>query len=193
MIAKLSGTIERLETGHAIVNVGGVGYAVSLPLDPWEQLKEDTEQTLWIHTYVREDRLDLFAFLERTDRLLFAELIAQSGIGPRAALDICAVPRELLTQAVEEQDPAVLTALTGIGKKKAAKLLLELRNLYEKNPNLFVSSNHKGAVFRGLDQDAVAALTNLGYDTATAMNALKSVSADVHSTEERVAAALRSL
>jgi len=192
MIAHLYGTVTRHRPGDVTVDVGGVGYRVAVPLDVWEQLEEEKTTKLWIFTYVREDRFDLFGFLSRHSRTLFEELLGIPGIGPRTALEICSVPRSLIGMAIHEQDPATLTAIKGIGKKTAEKLLLELKSLSEKLPALFEETG-SSAVRPSLDPDAVAALETLGYDAPTIMHALKSLPSDLATTEERVAAALRSL
>ena len=192
MIAKLTGTIERGLPCQLIVDVQGVGYAVAAPLDVWEKLDDKEPQTLMISTYVREDRLELFGFSDSSTKQLFEMLIAQSGIGPKTALELCGVPRELLLQAIEQQDPGILTNVKGIGKKTAEKLLVELRSVSEKHPAMF-QTDGAAAVSASYDQDAVSALTTLGYDTSTIMQVLKDLPSDLATTEERVAAALRSM
>lgn len=194
MIARLTGTIHRLPATHIIVDVAGVGYLVSTPIDVWEKLQENEETTLHIATYVREDRFDLFGFSDSAGRVLFLELTKISGIGPQLGLDICAVPRGLLLQAIREQDSTVLENIKGIGKKRAEKLLVDLKSLLEGHPALFAGSKESIAdIGAAYDADALAALQALGYDRATSLEALKHVSSDVESTEERVTAALRSL
>jgi Holliday junction DNA helicase RuvA len=192
MIAHLRGSVHKTEPGEVTVDVGGVGYRVSVPLDVWDELAEAEPRMLWISTYVREDRLDLYGFADREGRTLFEELLKLSGIGPRLGLELCAVPRTIVKQAMEEQNAGLLMTIKGIGKKTAEKLLLELRSLAERKPQIF---NVKSAgVWRGeFDQDAIAALTALGYDSSTAIKTLKDLPAELKTTEERVAAALRSL
>lgn len=192
MIAHLRGTVHKLDPGEATVDVGGVGYRVSVPLDVWDELREAEPRMLWISTYVREDRFDLYGFADRDGQVLFEELIKLAGIGPRLGLELCAVPRGMLRQAMEEQNVALLTAIKGIGRKTAEKLLVELRSLAERKPGIFLTAG-TGATRGQFDQDAIAALTALGYDSATAIQALKDLPSDVQTTEERVAAALRSL
>ncbi|NOS66950.1 MAG: Holliday junction branch migration protein RuvA [Candidatus Peribacteraceae bacterium] len=192
MIAHLRGTVHKLDPGEATVDVAGVGYRVSVPLDVWDELKEAEPRMLWVSTYVREDRFDLYGFADRDGQILFEELIKLSGIGPKLGLELCAVPRSLLLQAMNENNVSLLTSIKGVGKKTAEKLLVELRSLGERKPQIFMVKGM--AVARGeFDQDAIAALTALGYDSATAIHALKDLPPDVKTTEERVAAALRSL
>ncbi|MDD5623397.1 MAG: Holliday junction branch migration protein RuvA [Candidatus Peribacteraceae bacterium] len=192
MIAHLRGTILKLAPGEVTVDVGGVGYRVAVPTDVWGDLQEGTERKIEIFTYVREDRFDLFGFPDRKGRALFARLLDIPGVGPKTALEICAVPRGLIGQAIREQDPALLTAIKGIGKKTAEKLLLELKALEEKEPHIFEGEGGGKRKESPYDQDAVAALAALGYDSSTILQALKALPADLTS-EQRVAAALRSL
>ncbi|MBI2636293.1 Holliday junction branch migration protein RuvA [Candidatus Peregrinibacteria bacterium] len=192
MIAHLRGTVHKMDPGEATVDVAGVGYRVTVPLDVWDELKEAEPRMLWISAYIREDRFDLYGFADRDGQILFEELIKLSGIGPRLGIELCAVPRAMLRQAMEEQNARLLTGIKGIGKKTAEKLLLELRSLAERKPQIFTVRG-AGAVRGEFDQDAIAALTALGYDSATVVRALKDLPATADTTEERVAAALRSL
>lgn len=192
MIAHLRGTVHKMDPGEVTVDVAGVGYRVTVPLDVWDELKEAEPRMLWISTYVREDRFDLYGFADRDGQILFEELIKCTGIGPKLGLELCAVPRGLLKQAMDETNVSLLTSIKGVGKKTAEKLLVELRSLAERKPQIFLVKGTEAA--RGqFDQDAIAALTALGYDSATAIHALKDLPSTVKTTEERVAAALRSL
>lgn len=181
-----------MDPGEVTVDVAGVGYRVTTPLDVWDKLEEGETRMLWTTTYVREDRFDLFGFLDRAGRTLFEEFIKLDGVGPRMALELCGVPRSFLLQAMTENDIRMLTSIKGVGKKTAEKLLVELRSLGERKPHVFDTPGETPA--RGeYDHDAIAALTALGYDSQTAVHALKELPRELKSTEERVAAALRSL
>ncbi len=191
MFAHLRGTIGKGSVSEVSVDVNGVGYRVATPIDTWDRLTEGEVAMLWISTYVREDRFELFGFLDDSTRILFEELTQISGIGPRTGLELCGVPRGLLLTSIQQNDHAPLTQIKGIGKKTAEKLLVELKSLAERHPGLFASDTKLlGAKF---DPDAVAALTQLGYNQADAMRALESVPKELRTTEERVHAALRSL
>lgn len=194
MIATLHGVITRLEPEHVIVDVQGVGYAVQVPINVWDELSNGAESTLHIHTYVREDRLDLFGFSDRAGKTLFQRFIALNGIGPKHALELSAVPKSLLMQAIGAQDPKLLTTVKGIGKKTAEKLLLDLKSLAEKQPDIFgTESGTWKADSAKHDQDVIDALKNLGYDTATIMHALAQLPDELTTSEERVAAALKAI
>lgn len=192
MISHLRGTVCRLHPGEADVEVNGVGYRVTLPISAWDDLKDGAETTLWITTYVREDRLELYGFLDRESRTLFEALIARQGIGPRLGLELCALPRGQLLQAAQSRDAVLLSTVKGVGRKTAEKLLVELGSVLEQHPEVFTP--RRGERRPGtLDTDALAALTQLGYSTAEGLAALKDIPKDLKTTEERVTAALRSL
>lgn len=193
MIATLTGIVHRLDPEELIVDVHGVGYKVNVPINVWDDLKDNEEATLHIHTYVREERLDLFGFFDRNGKLLFERFIAMNGIGPRHALELSAVPKSMLMQAIGAQDPKLLTTVKGIGKKTAEKLLVDLKSLAEKQPDIFGSDLAPAQASHAYDQDAIDALKNLGYDTSTILHALQNLPEDITTTEERVASALRTL
>lgn len=194
MIAHLRGIVHRLKEEEVSIDVGGIGYRVYVPITVWDELKDEKESELKISTYVREERLDLFGFLTENDRILFERFIALNGIGPRHALELSAVPKSLLMQAIGSQEPKLLTTIKGIGKKTAEKLLVDLKALAEKQPEIFEAENGKWKMENVKhDQDAIDALKNLGYDNTTILNAIKDLPSELETTEERVAAALRSL
>lgn len=194
MIGYLRGIVRRGAPGEVIVDVQGVGYRLHTPLSSWEALEDGVLQPVWVTTYVREDRLELFGFADESVRRLFERLIQISGIGPKTALDICAAPRSLLAQAVAEDDPTVLTSIKGIGKKTAEKFLVELKSLAERDPGMLVAGDSSSTTRApaGVDRDAVAALTQLGYRMPDALKMLESLPSSLTTTEQRVAAALRS-
>lgn len=194
MIARLHGTIHRLHVDRIIVDVQGVGYEVAVGSDAWEWLGDGRQQTVWVFTYVREDRLDLFGFRDAAVRSLFALLLQLPGIGPKVSLELCAIPREVLAHAIELSEPKMLSSVKGVGPKRAAKLLVELQGMAEKHPELLGPATAAHASARQqYDADAVAALTALGYDASTIMRALKALPDGLTTTEERVTSALRSL
>lgn len=193
MIAHLRGTIAKGTVGNVTVDIGGVGYRVQIPIHNWELLREGALERLWITTYVREDRLELYGFLEKQLRTLFEELINRPGIGPRLALELCAVPRLVLLQALNEQDSGLLMTVKGIGKKTADKLLLELKALSEKHPEIFLGADGRDRAHTGYDQDTIAALAQLGYSTPDILRILPTLPKKLKTTEERVTAALRAL
>jgi Holliday junction DNA helicase RuvA len=175
-----------------IIDVHGVGYRVMMPSGDWDKLVEGEQCSLFISSYIREDRFDLYGFTEDKSRMLFEKLIDISGIGPRTGLELCSIPRSMLSQAVFEKDAAILTAVKGIGRKSAEKLLVELTSMMEKHPSLFATSE-QGTTSARFDRDAAAALGQLGFSAEEIMRALETLSKDLQTTEDRVTAALRSL
>jgi Holliday junction DNA helicase RuvA len=192
MIYALSGTVRKLTVPTVTVDVSGVQYLLSVPYPLWDALHESKEATITIFTYVREDRLDLFGFANGKERELFVQLINLSGVGPKLALELCSVPRAMFATAIINDDVSILTAIKGVGKKTAEKLLVDLKSLFEKHPEWMAETkaHDKPAAF---DTDAVSALTSLGYDHPSILSALKNIPSDLKRTEDRVAAALRSL
>jgi holliday junction DNA helicase RuvA len=193
MIAHLRGSIHKLDIGTVTVDVQGVGYLVATPIDVWDTLEEGMQTMLWVSTYVREDRFDLFGFNDRAGRTLFEEFLKLPGVGPKMALELCAVPRSLLLEAAQFDDPARLANIKGVGKKTAEKLVVELKSLLERKPDLLGTPSDTKIVRHEFDQDAIATLASLGYDSATITHILKDLPPELETTEERVTAALRAL
>lgn len=193
MIGHLRGSVHRLDIGEVQVDVQGVGYRLAVPLETYERLPEGEVAMVWVSTYVREDRLDLFGFADRIGRTLFEEFLKLDGVGPKLALELCSVPRSMLLQAVAKKDSSILTDVKGVGKKTAEKVLLELSSLIERKPGLITSTEPGGAARPEYDQDAIATLAGLGYDTSTILSVLRELPSELETTEDRVAAALRSL
>ncbi len=162
-----------------------------MPLSDWDTVQEGSTMKIYVSTYVREDRFDLFGFREARTRTLFERFIELNGIGPRLGLELCSVPRAILARAVQHSDAAELSGIKGIGKKTAEKLLVELKSLAERDPDILLGGETiTGAQF---DRDAIAALSQLGFASQDIVRALEGVSNDIATTEERVAAALRAL
>lgn len=194
MIARLRGKIGKGDGGDVIVDCGGVGYRVQVPLSAWEQLPENAEGTLWISTYVREDRLDLYGFPDRVTRALFERFITLPGIGPKLGLELCSVPRSVLVQAVATEDASALTSVKGIGRKTAEKLIVELKDIAEKMPDAFsLEGDAADRMPAKFDRDAIAALAQLGYASQDILRVLGTLPKDLKTTEDRVTAALRTL
>ena len=193
MIAHLKGEVQKGAVGELTVDVNGVGYKVFVPSNTWDELSEGQKATIWTHAYVREDRFDLFGFADAATKMMFEHLIQLQGIGPKMGLELCAVPRAMLLQAISENDPALLQSIKGVGKKSAEKLLIELKNLAEKEPMMFQGGEAGAKLPAHYDRDAVAALVQLGYTTTDVMRALENLPKHLSTTEERVGAALRIL
>lgn len=184
MIAYLKGTVFHKEPSFVILENNGIGYKVFTTTGTGEVLGEQAE--FWIHTVIREDAQELYGFLTREELEVFEKLICVSGIGPKTALGILNVAGvETLRQAVAEEKVAILTTISGIGKKNAEKIIIELRGKLEAPKTRSASLD--------VEQDAIAALSALGYSHKEARDALKLVSPDIISVSERLKYALKEL
>jgi Holliday junction DNA helicase RuvA len=131
MIGRLTGKIVADTVDGIVVDVAGVGYDVTVPLGTVGRLRPDDagRVTLWIHTHVREDALSLYGFADDLDRSAFRALLAVSNVGPRIAVAVLgALPAAELSRAIARQDAAALKGISGVGKKIADRLMLELRD-----------------------------------------------------------------
>jgi Holliday junction DNA helicase RuvA len=173
VIGRLVGRLASKATDHVILDVGGVGYFVQIPLSTFYELPEaESPASLWIHTYVREDALALYGFLTELERSLFLMLIGVAGIGPRVALTVLTgMPPSDLIEALRKADVKRLMAVPGVGKKTAERMVLELA---EKANRLGVepSGGKPPAV---ATEDVVSALVNLGYRHGDAERAVEAI------------------
>lgn len=178
MIALLTGQIAYRSADHIILDVGGVGYRLQIPLSTFYALPEEGQVQLKVHTHVKEDAINLFGFLTEAEKNFFTLLISVSGVGPKLATTVLShIPTDELGHALVEGDVARLTAIPGIGKKSAERLVLELQ---DKAASLAIGtpSPTKGAAPVTIDsshQDAISALVNLGYKESLAKKALKGI------------------
>ncbi len=174
MIAQLRGAIVEKQPSRLIVEAGGVGYDVQVPLSTFYVLGEPgTPVTLRIHTHVREDVIALYGFATPLEQSLFERLISISGIGPKLALAVLSgiEPVELI-KAIRLQDVARLTAIPGIGKKTAERIGLELK---DRLPASLQGAGQGTAATAPGDQlrdDLLSALLNLGYQRGVAEKAI---------------------
>jgi len=173
VIAILRGSLVEKNPSRLIVDVGGVGYDVQVPLSTFYVVGEPPAAvTLRVHTHVREDVIALYGFATTLEQSLFERLIAISGIGPKLALAVLSgiEPAELI-KAIRLQDVARLTAIPGIGKKTAERIGLEMK---DRLPAALQAAGQEAA--RPEDQlrdDLVSALVNLGYQRPVAEKAIE--------------------
>ena len=179
MIAYLSGKLLEKEANSVIVDVGGVGYDVMIPLSTFYDLGEIGEDvSLRIYTYVREDTLQLFGFKTIRERELFLLLISVSGIGPKSAITaLSGMSADEIIGAIRQNNLARLNSIPGVGKKTAERLVIELRDKIAKLSAISSEEMKSEGVPQtsGDDvyDDAISALTNLGYQRNAAEKALK--------------------
>ncbi len=187
MIACLSGTIRHKDLNALVVDVSGVGYKVLVTTETALEATPSSPIFLWTHLVVRENALELFGFLDKENLDVFELLITISGIGPKSALGILNVATpSMLRQAVASEDTTYLTRVSGIGKKNAEKIVLELKD------KLKITKEDRGADMRS-EGDALEALVSLGYNERDAREALKHVPKEITGASERVKAALKAL
>jgi len=164
VIAQLSGTLAHKMPGEVVVDVGGVGYQIYIPLNVFYSMPEiGARVSLYIHTHLREDALQLFGFREPRDKQIFMLLNGVAGIGPKLAVNILSgISADELAQAIRDGDQLRLVSIPGVGRKLAERMLVELRDkltALRTQPTEGATSD-KGSQ---LMQDAVSALVNLGY------------------------------
>jgi|SRR5687768_3493713 Holliday junction DNA helicase RuvA len=178
MIAHLTGRLAFKAPPHLTLDVHGVGYEVFIPLSTYYNLPNlDDTLSLSIHTHVREDAIQLFGFSTHQEKEAFVLLMSVSGIGPKSALGILsALPVSDLVSAIQSADVEKLETVPGIGKKSAGRLVLELKDKLTKlHPGLKPATEHPALNRDDLFDDALSALTNLGYRASDAKEALKKV------------------
>ena len=166
MIAHLRGKLAQKDPARVIIDVNGVGYEVIVPLTTFSGLPEPgSEVSVDIHTHVREDVIALYGFSTRRERVIFEKLMSISGIGPKLAVTILSGGSvEELIGAIKRSDLARLTAIPGVGKKTAERIILELRDKFQE----FAEAPAKS----GVESDVLSALENLGYSRALSESAL---------------------
>ena len=172
MIAYLRGAILEKHPNRVVVDVGGVGYDVAVPLSTFYGLADPGGQVaLRVHTHVREDAISLFGFSTALELDLFERLIGISGIGPKVALAVLSgiEPAELVG-AIERGDLARLTAIPGVGKKTSERIVLELKDRLPKGHGTAVAASADAAP--ALRDDLLSALVNLGYHRPLAEKAV---------------------
>ena len=176
MIAHISGTLAQKIPGEAVVDVGGVGYQVFIPLNVFYRLPEvGASVNLQIYTHVREDALQLFGFQDHGEKQLFLLLLGVSGIGPRLAVNILSgIAAEDLSRALKEGDQVRLVAIPGVGRKLAERMIVELKDKFA----TLAPAEMESAKTDGGSQlllDAVSALVNLGYKRPDAEKMVREV------------------
>jgi len=177
MIAFLSGKLLEKGANSVIIDVGGVGYEVAIPLSTFYQLGEaGSDVQLRIYTHVREDAFQLFGFSTTRDRDLFLKLIAVQGVGARSAITMLSgMNADEIISAIRANNLAKLTAIPGVGKKTAERLVVELRDKIADIAGSAEAVAAAGAVGNGegVFDDALSALVNLGYQKNAAEKALQ--------------------
>ena len=180
MIARLTGIIAAKKPTHAVVETGGVGYLVSITLPTFTALPGEGERvSLFIHTKVSDEAIQLFGFTSQAELDLFKKLMTVSKVGPKLAMSVLSgIPARELVAAVLAKDGARFAGVPGVGAKTASRIILELSDKLE---GILDAEFEPDAPAPGasLESDAVEALVSLGYKPAEARKAVKSaMSAD---------------
>jgi len=167
MIAYLKGEIKQKLAKSAIVLDGNVGYEVFLSLKNLESIKTGEQVEFFIHSYIKEDAFDLYAFSSLEELDFFKKLITVSGVGPKSALNVLALAEvEALKRAITSGDSSMLQKVSGIGKKTAERLVVELK---EK----FIVDLSEAATYNNDGQQVIEALVSLGYKQLEAQEIVK--------------------
>lgn len=186
MIGKLKGVVDYFGVGYLVIDVNGVGYKVACNEVTIGKASSKNVLELFVHTHVKEDQLALIGFETQSELELFELLISVSGVGPKAALNILNIASaDVIKTAIVNQDSAILTQVSGIGKKTAERLILELQNKVKD----FSASSLESA--QG-NQDVVEALVAMGYNISEAREAANGVK-EVEDVSEKIKLALKSL
>ncbi|HVV38763.1 MAG TPA: Holliday junction branch migration protein RuvA [Candidatus Paceibacterota bacterium] len=191
MIGKLRGTFAgTTHDGMCIIEVGGVGYAVRVPIAFLANMRgQSGEVSLYIHTAVKEDAIDLYGFSDGDDLIFFRQLTSVTGIGPKSALNVLNLAdAKTLKRSIASGDTSMLTKVFGIGKKSAERIVVELRD------KLLEESTSRGeTVGGGEDGEVIEALMALGYSAGESRKAVKEIPPATKSLQERLSAALKYL
>ena len=173
MIGRLVGRLAEKSPDQVLLDVGGVGYLVHIPLSTFYELPEaESPASLWIHTHVREDALALYGFLTERERALFLLLLGVAGIGPRVALTVLSgIPPAELVAALRSQDVRRLIAVPGVGRKTAERMVLELAEKVRR----FADEPTLAAPPTVAAEDVLSALVNLGYRKGEAEKAVDAI------------------
>jgi holliday junction DNA helicase RuvA len=189
MISQLEGKISERGSNYVVLSVGGVGYKIFMPLDTLSSIPAGDQSTkIFTHLAVRENALDLYGFLNKSDLDFFTLLIGVSGIGPKSAQAILNIAdASVLRAAIVSSDSSHLTKVSGIGKKNADKIILELKD--KLGGETFLGD---GTRVRD-EADALEALRALGYSLPQARDALRKIPPTVSGTNARLKEALKIL
>lgn len=178
MIARLTGKLHELALDEVVIDVGGVGYHVHVPIGTSQRATrdEDGNVSLTVYTAVREDAIQLFGFASEREKTVYRKLISVSGVGPRIGLNVLSgLSVEEIVAAVRAEDYRPLTQVNGIGKKTAQRLLLELRTAFDDLPVApDARAGQSAPVPEGTAIDDVrSALMNLGYQPNVVENVIE--------------------
>jgi holliday junction DNA helicase RuvA len=189
MISRLTGSIVHTDPKSIVLDVGGVGYKVFISPDIFLKIDKKSPLTLWTYLAVRENALDLYGFISLAELNFFELLITISGIGPKTAMGILNVASvHSLETSIQTGDTSHITKVSGIGKKVAEKIVLEL-----KDKVTTTAHTPEQAQTMKNDSDVIEALKSLGYSQSEAREALKKLPKTLTKTNDKIKEALKIL
>ena len=187
MIGSIEGAVKKVHAGYALVLAGGIGYKIASTKQTLAGISAGKETFFWTHLAVRENALDLYGFKDEEELRLFELLLTVSGIGPKSALGILDIASvETLRSAIGNAKAEYLTKVSGIGRKTAEKIVLELKD------KIGLGTEGAQAALKG-DEEALEAMRSLGYSTQEARDALRKVPSEIEKGTERLREALKLL
>jgi holliday junction DNA helicase RuvA len=189
MISYISGIAIYKDLKHVVIQTNaGVGYRLFVTTDTLGQIKENDPTSLWVHSVIREDTFDLYGFRDRDNLSFFELLLTVSGIGPKSALNILnSANVGVLQEAITTGETGYITKISGISKKIAEKIVLELKGK-SISPTGSISNLGSGA-----DVDTIEALKTLGYTHKEAKDVLENIPKDMTDTSDKIKFALKQL
>jgi Holliday junction DNA helicase RuvA len=186
MIATIEGVVAEKIGDTAIIELGGIGYEVMLPVEDWGNATIGKPAKFYVYEHIREDAHTLFGFSSVGAKQLFMQLLSVNGVGPKVAIQVMsAATLDRLQQALAAGDADLFKGVSGVGKKTAERIMLDLRGKVEATGAAGGSVAHGDAAYQ--------ALVGLGYSAQQAASAVAAVPADVIGEQERVKAALKQL
>jgi Holliday junction DNA helicase RuvA len=189
MLSYISGTIKHKTEDSLIIMVQGLGYEVFVNSKVWKNYDVGDQVEFFIYQHVREDALLLFGFENYKALELFKRLVSISGIGPKSAMGILEIATvDEIIASIQKNDPHLLTKVSGVGKKTAERVVLELKNKVA-SESLDIKTHEQISA----SSDEIDALVALGYSTTQAREALSHVPAEIKNISDRVKEALKNL
>ncbi len=174
MIGYLSGKIISSKPTRITLDVNGVGYVVNISINTFEKISDKTSASLFVYTNVKEDSISLFGFYSESEKEMFELLISVNGIGPKLALSILSgIQVDELRHAIVSGDVSRIVSVPGIGRKTAERLVLELKSKVGS-----VTTDGEEKIPYSIKNEAVAALTTLGYNSKQAEKSVRDVLAN---------------
>ena len=197
MFYYLEGIVTITGQNLAVIDIGGAGYACMTTLGTLSRLETGKKSRLYTYCNIKEDAFDIYGFFDLSEKRCFEHLLGVSGVGPKAALSILSANTpESLALAVISDDEAALTAAPGIGKKLAARIILELKDKVSKGADALRSSGYSAPRGDGgqpgqKQRDAAAALAVLGYSQGEISAAMRGIDISSMSVEEIIREVLK--